>query len=186
MAANPRSAYSMVFCDEVNAAGPLSTSRRTVSKCVAQSDRVGDVVAVGAQPVEIARQWQREDPLPDWNDRKHSINTLMRRPADPHLFFLYFKSRLAPLIPAQLRVIASRPIRSGLDAPFSFQKPLPWRGNVIRCHAAFESPVTVFTHEDIVVAAGLRDYRFAVGARGDESPTRPGGRAVALNDDFEV
>src|SRR4029450_2128631 len=47
--------------------------------------------------------------------------------------------------------------------------------------AAFESPAAVFPHEDIVVAAGLRDYRLAVGARCDEGPTRPCGRAVAVS-----
>src|SRR5262245_30215835 len=61
-----------------------------------------------------------------------------------------------------------------------------WRGNVIRRHAAFESPAAVFPHEEVVVAACLRDYRLTVGGRRDESPTRPCGRAVAVHHDFEV
>src|SRR5262245_11725379 len=65
-------------------------------------------------------------------------------------------------------------------------QPLLWRGNVIRCHAAFESPAAVFPHEDIVVAAGLRDYRLAVGGRRDKGPTRPCSRAVAVSRNFEV
>jgi hypothetical protein len=33
-------------------------------------------------------------------------------------------------------------------------------------------PAAVFPHEDIVVAAGLPDYRLAVGTRRDEGPMR--------------
>src|SRR5262249_25229475 len=65
-------------------------------------------------------------------------------------------------------------------------EPLLWRGNVIRCHAALESPVAVLFNQDIVVAARLRDDGFAVGAWRDESPSRPRGRAVAVGHDFEV
>src|SRR5262249_41860853 len=57
--------------------------------------------------------------------------------------------------------------------PSQICQPLPWRRNVIRCDAAFEPPAAVCPHEDIVVAAGLRDYRLAVGTRGDEGPPRP-------------